>query len=214
MHCSEWRISRYNDLFDHLVGARKRATRRSSAPSPSSTLAGSNDKLWGEHDPGVDGICDEAMGFDAFHGFAGRLKFGFALEGDTRADRDLGDVIFPLNILKQTFGFAFISGRDQALGLSEREECQHHARIERANEQFFGRPDARFAFELRRAADNDVRSFRSQKNTAPRRTPSGFRLIVKRLVGLGRHENLRVLWSRRTLARRFTPSAISRARAL
>jgi hypothetical protein len=67
---------------------------------------GSNDKLWGEHDPGVDGICDEAMGFDAFHGFAGRLEFGFALERDTRADRDFGDVILPLNVLKQTFGFA------------------------------------------------------------------------------------------------------------
>src|SRR5258708_29954802 len=23
MHCSEWRLGRYNDLFDHLVGARK-----------------------------------------------------------------------------------------------------------------------------------------------------------------------------------------------
>ena len=32
--------------------------------------------------------------------------------------------------------------------MSEREECQHHARIERADEQFFGRPDARPAFEL------------------------------------------------------------------
>src|SRR3989442_11053118 len=29
---------------------------------------GSNDKLRGERDPGVNGICDEAVGFDAFHG--------------------------------------------------------------------------------------------------------------------------------------------------
>ena len=38
--------------------------------------------LGGERDPGVNGICDEALGFDAFHGFAGRLESGFALEGE------------------------------------------------------------------------------------------------------------------------------------
>src|SRR6266852_4049213 len=102
---------------------------------------GSNDKLRGERDPGVNGICDEAVGFDAFHGFAGRLEFGFALEGDAGSDRGFGDVVLPLDVLEQAFGFAFISDRGQASGLSEREECQHHARIERADEQLFGRPD-------------------------------------------------------------------------
>jgi hypothetical protein len=102
---------------------------------------GSNDKLRGERDPGVNGICDEAVGFDAFHGFAGRLEFGFSLEGDAGSDRGFGDVILPLDVLEQAFGFAFISDRGQASGLSEREECQHHARIERADEQLFGRPD-------------------------------------------------------------------------
>ena len=72
---------------------------------------GSNDELRGERYPGLNGIC-EALGFDAFHGFAGRLEFGFA----------------------------FVSDRSQASGVSEREECQHHARIERADEQLFGRP--------------------------------------------------------------------------
>ena len=85
------------------------------------------------------------MSFDAFHDFAGRLEFGFALEGDTRADRDFGDVIFPLNILKQTFGFAFISGRDQVLGLSEREECQHHARDAGKICVWFAMPKADYA---------------------------------------------------------------------
>jgi hypothetical protein len=70
---------------------------------------GSNDKLRGERDPGVNGICDDAVGFDAFHGFAGRLEFGFALEGDAGSDRDFGDVILPLDVLEQAFGFAFIS---------------------------------------------------------------------------------------------------------
>ena len=111
---------------------------------------GSNDKLRGERDPGVNGICDKAVGFDAFHGFAGRLEFGFALEGDAGSDRDFGDAVLPLDVLEQAFGIAFKSDRGQASGLSEREECQHHARIERADEQLFGRPDVRLAFELRR----------------------------------------------------------------
>src|SRR5258708_27361826 len=158
---------------------------------------GSNDKLRGERDPSVNGISDEAVGFDAFHGFAGRLEFGVALEGDGGWDRNFDDVILSLNVLEQTFGFAFISDRGQASGLSEREECQHHARIERADEQLFGRPDARPAFELRRAADDDVRASRRRKHTAPRRIPGRFGLIVKRLVGsLWRHENLRGLRSR------------------
>src|SRR5216684_5391252 len=62
---------------------------------------GSNDKLRGERDPGVNGICDEAVGFDAFHGFAGRLEFGFSLEGDAGSDRGFGDVILPLDVLEQ-----------------------------------------------------------------------------------------------------------------
>ena len=33
------------------------------------------------------------MGFDAFHGFAGRLEFTFALESDAGSDRDFGDVV-------------------------------------------------------------------------------------------------------------------------
>src|SRR5260221_5158437 len=159
---------------------------------------GSNDKLWGERDPSVNGIWDEAVGFDAFHGFAGRLEFGFALEGDAGSDRDFGDVVLPLNVLEQAFGFAFISHRGQASGLSEREECQHRARIERADEQLFGRPDVRLAFELRRAANDDVQSSHCREHTAPRGTPSGFGLIVKRLVGsLWLHENLRGLRSQR-----------------
>ena len=42
---------------------------------------GSNDKLWSEPDPSANGVCDEAVSFDAFHGFLGRLEFGVALEG-------------------------------------------------------------------------------------------------------------------------------------
>src|SRR5712692_6211228 len=168
---------------------------------------GSNDKLRGERDPGVNGICDEAVGFDAFHGFAGRLEFGFSLEGDAGSDRGFGDVVLPLDVLEQALGFAFISDRGQASGLSEREECQHHARIERADEQLFGRPDVRLA--------HDVRSSHCREHTAPRGTPGGFGLIVKRLVGsLWLHENLRGLRSQRALALPFTPSAISYARAL
>ena len=83
MRCSGWRIGRYNDLFDHLVGARRERPgdhqpdrlRGLQVGGRATTNSGV------EHDPGVDGICDEAMGFDAFHGFAGRLEFGFALEG-------------------------------------------------------------------------------------------------------------------------------------
>ncbi len=56
------------------------------------------------------------MGFDAFHGFAGRLGFGVALEGDAGSDGDFGDVVLPLDVLEQAFGFAF---RGQASGLSE-----------------------------------------------------------------------------------------------
>jgi len=70
---------------------------------------GSNDKLWGERDPSVKGICDEAVGFDAFHGFAGRLELSVTLEGGAGSDRNFDDVILPLNVLEQTFGFAFIS---------------------------------------------------------------------------------------------------------
>src|SRR5216684_3559911 len=80
---------------------------------------GSNDKLRGERDPGVNGICDEAVGFDAFHGFAGRLEFGFSLEGDAGSDRGFGDVVLPLDVLEEAL----------------------------ADEQLFGRPDVRLAFE-------------------------------------------------------------------
>ena len=73
--------------------------------------------------------------------------------------------------------------RRQTLGLSKREECQHHARIERADEQLFGGPDVRLAFELRRAADDDVRSSRCRKHPAPPGTPGGFGLVVKRFLG-------------------------------
>jgi len=61
---------------------------------------------WG---PSVKGICDEAVGFDAFHGFAGRLELSVTLEGGAGSDRNFDDVILPLNVLEQTFGFAFIS---------------------------------------------------------------------------------------------------------
>ena len=101
---------------------------------------GSNDKLRGERDLGVNGICDEAVGFDTFHRFASRLEFGFALECDVGSDLDFGDVVLSLDVLEQAFGFAFISDRGQTLGLSEREEC-HHARVERPDEQLFGRPN-------------------------------------------------------------------------
>jgi hypothetical protein len=63
------------------------------------TLLGSNDKLRG----GANGSCDEAVGFDAFHGFAGRLEFGSALEGDAGSDRDFGDAVLPLDVLEQAF---------------------------------------------------------------------------------------------------------------
>ena len=72
---------------------------------------GSNDKFRDESDLGVNGICDEAVGFDAFHGFAGRLEFGFAVQGDAGSDRDFGDVVLPLDVLEQAFGFAFIANR-------------------------------------------------------------------------------------------------------
>src|SRR6266849_5014174 len=188
---SVWRVCRCPMRTNVLSGDRfKSFFRRLSVLLMGRTFSlwwGSNAKLRGERDPGVNGICDEAVGFDAFHGFAGRLEFGFA----------------------------FISDRGQASGLSEREECQHHARIERADEQLFGRPDVRLAFELRRAANDDVRSSHCREHTAPRGTPGGFGLIVKRLVGsLWLHENLRGLRLRRALALPFTPSAISYARAL
>lgn len=51
------------------------------------SLGGSNGELWGERDPSVNGICDEAVGFDAFHGFAGGLEFGVALESDAGVGR-------------------------------------------------------------------------------------------------------------------------------
>jgi hypothetical protein len=120
---------------------------------------GSNDKFRGEREPGVNGICDEAVGFDAFHGFAGRLEFGFALEGDARSHPDFGDVVPPLDVLEQAFGFAYISDRDQIFALSEREECQHHARIERADEQLFRRPDGRHP--------NNGHWFSTPQNIAP-----------------------------------------------
>jgi len=84
---------------------------------------GSDDKLRGERDPGVNRICDEAVGFDAFHDFTGRLEFGLTLESDAGSDRDFGDVILLLDVLEQALSFAFISNRDQTFGLSEREEC-------------------------------------------------------------------------------------------
>jgi len=68
------------------------------------------------------------------------------------------------------FGFAFVSDRGQVSGVSEREECQLHARIERADEQLFGRPDVRPASELRRAANHDARS--SHCESIPRRASS------------------------------------------
>lgn len=89
------------------------------------------------------------MGFDAFHGVASRLEFGVTFQGDAGADRDFGDVVLPLDVLEQAIGFAFISDRGQTSGLSEAQECQHHARIERANEQLFRHPNVRLAFELR-----------------------------------------------------------------
>jgi MFS family permease len=114
-------------------------------------------KLRRERDPRVNGICDEAVGFDAFHILAGKLEFGLAFQGDAGTDRDLSDVVLALDVVEQAFGFAFISDRGQTLSLSEREESQHHARIERADQQLFGGPDVRLTFELRRAADDDAR---------------------------------------------------------
>src|SRR6267378_2963492 len=182
----------------------------------SSLCWGSNDKLRRERDPGVNGICDEAVRFDAFHAFAGKLEFGLALQGDAGSDRDFGDVVLPLDVVEQTFGFAFVSGRGQTLALSEREECQHHAGIERTDEQLFGGPDVGAPFELRRAADDDVRSSGCRKHTAPRRTPAGSGLVAERFVGslCWLHENLQGLRSQREFALRFTPSAIAYAPVL
>src|SRR5258706_13284306 len=184
---SFWRVCRCPMRINALSGDRfKSFSRRLSVLLMGRTFSlwwGGNDKLRGERDPGVNGICDEAVGFDAFHGFASRLEFGFSLEGDAGSDRGFGNVVLPLDALEQAFGFAFISDRGQASGLSEREECQHHARIERADEQLFGRPDVRLAFEPRRAADDDVRFSCRRKHTASRGTPGAFGLIAKSLVG-------------------------------
>src|SRR5207253_8915928 len=120
------------------------------------TWQASNEELGSERDPGLDGICDEAVGFDAFHGFASRPELGFALEGDAGSDRDFGDLVFSLDVLERAFGFALISDQGQTLGLSEREERQHHAGIQRADEQLLGRPNVRLSFEFRWAADNGV----------------------------------------------------------
>jgi hypothetical protein len=42
--------------------------------------------------------------------------------------------------------------------VGEREECQHHAGIERADQQLFRGPDVRLTLELRRTADDDAES--------------------------------------------------------
>ena len=49
-----------------------------------------------------------------------------------------------------------VTHRRQPAGLSEREERQHHACVERPDEQLFGCSHIRLTFELRRAANDDV----------------------------------------------------------
>ena len=178
-----------SDSCDHRSNGLR--IRRSLDRKGFSSWRGSDDKLWGERDPGLDRTCDKAMGFDAVHGFAGGLEFSVAPEGDAGSDRHSSDLVLPRDVLEQAFGFAFVSNRGQAPGLSKRQECQHHAGIERTDEKLFGRPVVKFAFELRRAANDDVRFSHGREHTAPRGTPGGSGLVVKGLVrSLLLHKNL------------------------
>src|ERR1700730_6102403 len=57
-----------SDSCDHRSNGLR--IRRSLDRKGFSSWRGSDDKLWGERDPGLDRTCDKAMGFDAVHGFA------------------------------------------------------------------------------------------------------------------------------------------------
>jgi hypothetical protein len=67
---------------------------------PFSPRWGSNDKLRVELDRGVNGICDEALGLDVFHGLVGKCDFGFALESYARTHRNFGDAVPALDVLE------------------------------------------------------------------------------------------------------------------
>jgi hypothetical protein len=135
-------------------------------------LGGSDDKLRGEHNGGLDRIGYETLCFDAFHDFAGRPEFSVVAECHARSNHDLGDLVMAPDVLELAFGFTLVSDWTEAPGLGEREERQHHTGVERANEQLFGRPVIGFSLELRRAADDDVVPCLRRQNAAPRRSRS------------------------------------------
>jgi hypothetical protein len=70
------------------------------------------------------------MCFDVFHSFASRLQVCLPLEGDAGPDLNIRDLVFPRDVLKKTFGVAFLPDRSQPSGLRERKKCQHHACVE------------------------------------------------------------------------------------
>jgi len=73
----------------------------------------SKDKLRGERNSGVDGVCDEAMSFDAVHGFAGRLEFDSAPEHDPGSDRDFSEAIFPSTFSSRpSASLSYLTGSD------------------------------------------------------------------------------------------------------
>ena len=83
---------------------------------------GANDKIRSERDLRLDGVGDKALGFDAFHDFAGAFELSLVFEADAGPNRDLRDLVLAFNVLKQTFGVAFICRRSDAFGLGEREK--------------------------------------------------------------------------------------------
>ena len=86
--------------FSHLIAAGEQRGWNGGRTASLSLWWRSKDKLRGERNSGVDGVCDEAMSFDAVHGFAGRLEFDSAPEHDPGSDRDFSEAIFPLDVLK------------------------------------------------------------------------------------------------------------------
>ena len=79
-----------------------------------STRRGSNDKLRDKRDLRFYGIRDEALCFDVFHDFAGKLELGFAFEAYERLNRDFRDAVLAFDVFEQAVGFTLIS-----LSLSE-----------------------------------------------------------------------------------------------
>src|SRR5262245_23373459 len=89
-------------------------TRMPVAAQEVSRGRGGNDKIGSERDLRLDGVGDKALGFDAFHDFAGAFELGLVFEADAGPNRDLRDLVLAFNVLKQTFGVAFICRRSDA----------------------------------------------------------------------------------------------------